>query len=134
MTQAIAPVLKPNIVFDGRRPEAVGRRDYDVLVASAGCLQGGPSMVFYQMRDWGTLTVVLTGYVFPGHPLGTSQTGFRAFVSPHTHLMLNGGHTSISSFLPNGFLIHLPNWPIEIPVTNALVPRTYAEYRVPNLK
>jgi predicted metal-dependent RNase len=66
MTKAVMPVLQPNIVFDERRPEAVGKRDYDVLIASAGCLQGGPSMVFYQMRDRGTLPVVLTGYLFPG--------------------------------------------------------------------
>jgi Cft2 family RNA processing exonuclease len=134
MTQAVAPVLKPNIVFDGRRPEAVGRRDYDVLVASAGCLQGGPSMVFYNMRDWGTLPVVLTGYLFPGTPARdiadrVPRVRFSAH-APHAEW-----RTYIDKFVSaQRFLIHLPSWPIEIPVPNALVPRTYAEYRVPNLR
>ena len=53
MTQAVMRSLASNIHFDVPRPDVVGRNEYDVLVASAGCLQGGPSRVFYEKKDWG---------------------------------------------------------------------------------
>src|SRR5690606_18185949 len=43
------------------------RERYDVLVASAGCLQGGPSRYFWGESGW-NLPVILTGYLFPGTP------------------------------------------------------------------
>jgi glyoxylase-like metal-dependent hydrolase (beta-lactamase superfamily II) len=65
MTRAVSRLLKDNIVFDERRPEFIKKGDYDVLVASSGCLQGGPSKVFYESPLLRGLPVILTGHIFP---------------------------------------------------------------------
>lgn len=51
MTEALNQKVDSNITFDYRRPKAVRRDDYDVIVASSGCLQGGPSMVFHRNQS-----------------------------------------------------------------------------------
>lgn len=65
MTKACGFRYPRNIEFVNRRPQAVRLEDYDVLVASAGCLQGGPSKYFY---DTFKPCTILTGYLFPGTP------------------------------------------------------------------
>ena len=119
-------------MFDRRRPEVKKRHEYDVLVASSGCLQGGPSMVFFRNMDWGAIPVVLTGYLFPG----TSAQDIAERV-PRVRFSAHASGAELRSYAEKYtsaelFLIHLPTWPVEIPLPRAVVPRGYAEYRIPS--
>ena len=42
----------------------VQKSDYDIFIASAGCLQGGPSRYFFD--EWDSVPMIFTSYIFPG--------------------------------------------------------------------
>ena len=72
-----------NIVFTDMRYEEVQPDTFNVIVASAGCLQGGPSSYFY--RTWEKIPVILTGYLFPGTPARNMPESIpRVIFSAHT--------------------------------------------------
>jgi Cft2 family RNA processing exonuclease len=122
--------LPDNVTLDDRRPEQVRRSDYDILVASAGCLQGGPATVFYRQSSWGVPPVILTGYLFPGTP-ARRLAGQVPRVRFSAHSPANEWREYLTRFAPaRTFLIHLPGWPLKLPLDNAVVPRTHAEYLV----
>ena len=130
MTRAVSRLLKENIVFDERRPEFVKKGDYDVLVASSGCLQGGPSKVFYERRDFEGIPVILTGHIFPGTPA-------KALLNkvPRVRFSAHAPSTDWQSYLSHfgkakKFVIHLPGWPGRLPTEDAIVPRRHSEYLV----
>lgn len=108
MTKAMNFPFAENVTLDSRNPEKVEISDYDVLVASSGCLQGGASKVFFEREDMNPLPTILTGYLFPGTPArelsgSLPKTRFSAHVNHSDWL------TYIDKF-PNAqrFLIHYP--------------------------
>lgn len=64
MTKACGFNYPRNIEFSNRRLHDVRADDYNILVASAGCLQGGPSKYFYEAFN--PIYTILTGFLFPG--------------------------------------------------------------------
>ncbi len=130
MTTAIKFPIADNVTLDVRKPEEVDIADYDVLVASSGCLQGGPSKAFFQREDMAPLPTILTGYLFPGTPArelsaSLEKTRFSAHVN---HL---DWITYINKF-PNAqrFLIHYPgDRNVALP-QNLIIPQMGKSYRV----
>lgn len=64
MTKACGFNYPRNIQFSNGRLHDVRAGDYHILVASAGCLQGGPSKYFYEAFN--PIHTILTGFLFPG--------------------------------------------------------------------
>jgi Cft2 family RNA processing exonuclease len=130
MTRAVSRLLRDNVVFDERRPELVKRGDYDVLVASSGCLQGGPSRVFYESSEFKGVPVILTGHIFPGTPAKAimervPRVRFSAHVTPEDWRIYVGRYEHAKRFI-----VHLPAWPGRLELENAVVPRRHSEYSV----
>lgn len=65
--------FKNNIKLSFIRLDDVRRHEFDIIVASAGCLQGGPSQFFFNHPQWGRPPTILTGYLFPGTPARNLQ-------------------------------------------------------------
>ena len=85
MSRVCAHRLGPNVQLEPCRPEEVRAGDYDVLVASAGCLQGGPAATFYEHLDPAPPPTILTGHIFPGTPAaGLSDRLPRVRFSAHS--------------------------------------------------
>lgn len=108
MTHAMRFPLADNITLDVRRPEDVDGTDYDVLVASSGCLQGGPSKIFFERPDLSPIPTVLTGYLFPGTPARN-----LAEQLPRVRFSAHASHTEWTEYLEKfpkakRFLIHFP--------------------------
>ena len=130
MTRAVSRLLKENIVFDERRPEFIKSSDYDVLVASSGCLQGGPSKVFYERPDLKGIPVILTGHIFPGTPAKALLSKVPR-VRFSAHVPSTDWQRYISLFeKARIFVIHLPGWPGKLSTENAVVPRRHSEYLI----
>jgi hypothetical protein len=131
MTGALHFPLDGNVVLDSRRPEDVDKDDYDVLVASSGCLQGGPSKVFFERADLYEMPTILTGYLFPGTPA-------RNLVGqlPRVRFSAHASHAHWQEYLgrfPNAacFLIHFPgDRNVTLP-ENVTIPELGRAYRVP---
>jgi len=106
MTLAAGRTYDRNIHFDSRPPDRVAMTDYNVLVASAGCLQGGPSSVFHGSFE--QIPVIFTGYLFPGTPAIRLSEKFDTVRfsahTPHEHW------AAYAQLYPNArkFLIHYP--------------------------
>jgi len=96
VTAAIGPLPRNVTAYRGSveflRPDT-----FDVLVASAGCLQGGPSQYLYS--DSMISGTILTGYVFPGTP------AFRDLAT--LRLVRFSAHATESDWLR--FMEHFPN-------------------------
>lgn len=108
MTEAMKFPIGSNIVLDSRFPQNISSDDYDVLVASSGCLQGGPSKVFFERPDLHPIPTILTGYLFPGTPARS-----LADQLPRIRFSAHAGHKHWIEYLekfPNAqkFLIHYP--------------------------
>ena len=108
MTEAMSFKIGANITLDGGNPERLDRDVYDVLVASSGCLQGGPSKVFFNREDMYPLQTILTGYLFPGTP--AREMADRL---PRVRFSAHAGHADWMSYITKfprakRFLIHYP--------------------------
>jgi len=130
MTKAMDFHLGSNVTLEERLPQNVGSGDYDVLIASSGCLQGGPSKVFYERQDLHPIPTVLTGYLFPGTPARS-----LADQLPRIRFSAHAGHNHWTEYLakfPNAshFLIHYPgNRNVLLPV-NLTIPKLGRAYLV----
>lgn len=130
MTIAMKFPVADNVTLDTRNPAIVDKTDYDVLVASSGCLQGGPSKVFFEREDLCPLPTILTGYLFPGTPAreladSLAKTRFSAHVN-HSDWM-----TYLQKF-PNAqrFLIHYPgDRNVALP-NNMVIPQLGKAYHI----
>lgn len=130
MTRAVARLLQDNIIFDERSPDSIRRGDYDVLVASSGCLQGGPSKVFYESPHLKGLPIILTGHIFPGTPAKAIMNQV-----PRVRFSAHAASSDLETYMERyaharRFVIHLPAWPNRIPIDNATIPRRHCEYLV----
>lgn len=130
MTRAVSRLLKENVVLEDRRPESIKKGEYDVLVASSGCLQGGPSKLFYERSDLKDIPVILTGHIFPGTP-AKALIGKVPRVRFSAHASSTDWQSYVSHFRrARKFVIHLPGWPSRLPTENAIVPRRHSEYLI----
>ncbi len=130
MTRAVSKLLKENVVLEDRRPESIKKSEYDVLVASSGCLQGGPSRVFYERADLKGIPVILTGHIFPGTP-AKALLGKVPRVRFSAHAPSTDWQRYVSQFRnARKFVIHLPGWPGRLQAENTIVPRRHVEYLV----
>lgn len=106
MTAAIGAPLPSNVTLVATQAKRTRREDFDVLVSSAGCLQGGPSRSFFE-SSWNP-PVILTGYLFPGTPAHARQQEFP--------IVRFSGHASnadwrkyVNAFpVAERFLVHYP--------------------------
>lgn len=130
MTEAMKFPIGSNVTLDSRFPQHIGSEDYDVLVASSGCLQGGPSKVFFERPDLHPIPTILTGYLFPGTP-----ARILADQLPRIRFSAHAGHKHWTEYLekfPNAskFLIHYPgdrNVPLP---DNITIPSLGKAYRI----
>ena len=132
MTHAARLPLERNVILDPRRTDKVGRNDYDVLVASAGCLQGGPARAFFERADLGNPPhTILTGYLFPGTPA-------RHLAAQLPRVRFSGHASSddwcqyVAQFSRAAkFLIHYPGTRPLPAGTDFTLPLTHSAYHVP---
>lgn len=128
MTRAVSRLLGRNIVFDERPPGSIKPDDYDVLVASSGCLQGGPSKIFYESVRFKGAPVILTGHIFPGTPAKAIMDRVPR-VRFSAHAAAEDWQTYLSRFdKARKFVIHLPGWPNPARLNETDVPHRHAEY------
>lgn len=107
MTAAIGAPLPSNITLVSTRAKRTRRDEYDVLIASAGCLQGGPSKWFWESSTWDP-PVILTGYLFPGTPAHARQHEFP-IVRFSGHASSADWRSYVSAFpVAERFLVHYP--------------------------
>ncbi len=130
MTRMAQMELGDNVVLDDRPPQHVMAMEYDVLVSSAGCLQGGPSKVFFERADLQPLTTILTGYLFPGTPAremadDMEKVRFSAH-TPHEQWVKYLDH------FPNAkkYLIHYPGLHKWVTREDIIIPRMNKAYAV----
>ena len=128
MTRAVSRLLGENIVFDDRPPSTVKPHEFDVLVASSGCLQGGPSRLFYESPRFAGMPVILTGHIFPGTPAKAIMDRVPR-VRFSAHAAAEDWQTYVGRFgNARKFVIHLPGWPKPSSLNNTEVPHRHAEY------
>jgi Cft2 family RNA processing exonuclease len=131
MTIACGKAYSDNIVFVDDIPlEEVKKDDYEVIVSSSGCLQGGPSKVFFENREWQPVNTILTGYIFPGTP-ARQIAGELEKVRYSAHSSHDDWFEYMSKF-PNAdkFLIHYPGDRKKAEEKGIIVPRFNREYRI----
>ena len=127
MTRATGLPLPANVTLEARGAARIARDRYDVLVASAGCLQGGPSRYFWEESGWDP-PVILTGYLFPGTPAHA-----RAVPFPRVRF---SGHASAAAWseyvdrFPNAtrYLVHYPGDHRRAVTAGFIVPRADRVY------
>jgi Cft2 family RNA processing exonuclease len=130
MTRMSKMELGDNIVLDDSLPQRVMAMEYDVLVSSAGCLQGGPSKVFFERKDLQPLTTILTGYLFPGTPAREMAADMeKVRFSAHTP------HEQWEAYMdqfPNAkkYLIHYPGLHKWVTREDVIIPRMNHGYEV----
>lgn len=130
MTRLAMMELGDNVVLDYTPPQSVMAMEYDVLVASAGCLQGGPSKVFFERPDLQPLTTILTGFLFPGTPAREMADQLeRVRFSAHTP------HEQWVDYMdqfPNAkkYLIHYPGLHKLVTRDDMIIPRMNQGYKV----
>jgi Cft2 family RNA processing exonuclease len=130
MTRAVSRLLGDNIIFDERSPAAIKPEDFDVLVASSGCLQGGPSKVFYENPRFKGAPIILTGHIFPGTPAKAIMDRVPR-VRFSAHAAAEDWQTYVGRFeKARKFVVHLPDWPNSTKLNGAEVPHRHAEYLV----
>ncbi len=128
MTRAVSRLLSDNIVFDDRPPVSIRPGDFDVLVASSGCLQGGPSKIFYENPEFKGVPVILTGHIFPGTPAKAIMDRVPR-VRFSAHAAAADWQTYVSKFeKARKFVIHLPGWPNPSKLNGTDVPHRHSEY------
>jgi Cft2 family RNA processing exonuclease len=130
MTAAMKFPVGKNVTLDARNPKRVNKTDYDVLVASSGCLQGGPSKVFFQRKDFLPLPIILTGYLFPGTP-ARDLTNTLEKIRFSAHVNYRDWLLYLDKF-PNAqrFLIHYPgDRNIELSA-NMVIPQLGKAYQI----
>lgn len=128
MTKACGFSYPRNIEFVDRRPQDVAADDYDVLVASAGCLQGGPSKYFYEAFN--PIYTILTGFLFPG-----TLAKYLSDELERVRYSAHATHEDLMSFMENfgnakKFLIHYSG-PRNIPQSSGfIIPKINVEYEM----
>ena len=128
MTRAVSRLLGENIVFDERPPSVIKTHDFDVLVASSGCLQGGPSKLFYESPRFQGIPVILTGHIFPGTPAKAIMDRVPR-VRFSAHATAEDWKTYVGRFVKaRRFVIHLPGWPKPSSLDGTDVPHRHSEY------
>lgn len=128
MTRAVSRLLGGNIVFDERPPSTIKPHDFEVLVASSGCLQGGPSRLFYESPRFAGMPVILTGHIFPGTPAKAIMDRVPR-VRFSAHAAAEDWQTYVARFEnARKFVIHLPGWPKPSSLNGTDVPHRHAEY------
>jgi Cft2 family RNA processing exonuclease len=133
MTRAVSRLLNDNIVFDDRQPGSIKPDDFDVLVASSGCLQGGPSKIFYENPKFKGVPIILTGHIFPGTPAKAIMDRVPR-VRFSAHAAAEDWQTYVSKFeKARKFVIHLPGWPNPSILNGTDVPHRHAEYLLKSL-
>lgn len=130
MTEAMKYPVGSNVKLDDRFPQHVGADDYDVLVASSGCLQGGPSKVFFEREDFHPIPTILTGYLFPGTPARNMSSQL-----PRIRFSAHAGHAHLMEYIANfpnaaRFLIHYPgDRNVQLPA-NLTIPKLGRAYQI----
>jgi Cft2 family RNA processing exonuclease len=128
MTRAVSRLLGDNIVFDDRPPGSIKLEDFDVLVASSGCLQGGPSKIFYESPQFRGVPIILTGHIFPGTPAKAIMDRVPR-VRFSAHAAAEDWQTYVSKFgNAQKYVIHLPSWPNPSKLNGTDVPHKHVEY------
>jgi Cft2 family RNA processing exonuclease len=128
MTRAVSRLLSNNIVFDDRPPASIKPHDFDVLVASSGCLQGGPSKLFFENPQFKGVPVILTGHIFPGTPAKALMDRVPR-VRFSAHAAAEDWQAYVSKFQrARKFVIHLPSWPNPSKLNGTDVPHRHSEY------
>jgi Metallo-beta-lactamase superfamily domain len=128
MTRAVSRLLAANVVFDDRPPAAIKPGDYDVLVASSGCLQGGPSKIFYEKPNFKGMPVILTGHIFPGTPAKAIMDHVPR-VRFSAHAAAEDWQAYMDRFgKAQKFVIHLPAWPNPSILNGTDIPHRHSEY------
>jgi len=130
MTLASKMKFKSNIMLDYFRLDDVRRHEFDIIVASAGCLQGGPSQFFFNHPVWGQPPTILTGYLFPGTPARNLQEELpRIRYSAHSPHKIWRDYIKL---FPNAdiYLIHYPQSRNKAEKINVTVPYIHREYPV----
>jgi len=128
VTKHTCLALESNIQYDTRRTADIGIDEYDVLVASAGSLQGGPAAGFLNDSRFSDIPVLLTGYVFPGTPAWSVDYPRVRFSghAPHDDWLAYVGKFPKAS----KYLIHFPGpRNVELPA-GVTIPRIGKAYRV----
>jgi Cft2 family RNA processing exonuclease len=123
MTLAVTPALEHKVYLHKGHLDNIDPRDFDVLVASAGCLQSGPSRVFY--KDWRLkpIPVILTGYLFPGTPARAMADRLpRVRFSAHAPYHGWANYMNKFSNARNKFMIHYPGIQ-SLPDNDLIIPR-----------
>lgn len=127
MTDAIGMPIPPNVTLETRYADQVSRDRYDVLVASAGCLQGGPSRYFWAESGW-DVPVILTGYLFPGTP-AHAQAASMPRIRFSGHASAQGWADYIARFpRATKYLVHFPGDRLQAARAGFVVPRADRVY------
>lgn len=129
MTEAIGMRVPPNISLVTTGWQHTTRDDFDVLVASAGGLQGGPARHFWQESGWEP-PIIFTGYLFLGTPA-------QALSDRYPRVRFSG-HASTASWqeycdaFPNAtrFLVHYPGAHEPARSAGFVLPRVDSAYTV----
>ncbi len=130
MTLACNFSFKSNIEFVDKRLEDIDLKEYDVLVASAGCLQGGPSKYFYNNHPFKPIYTILTGFLFPGTPAKyLSDKLDKVRYSAHS------SHEDLFSYLDNfpnakKFMVHYSGARNISQCSSFIIPKTNVEYEI----
>lgn len=133
MTRAVSRLLSNNIVFDDRPPGSIKPGDFDVLVASSGCLQGGPSKIFFENPQFKGVPVILTGHIFPGTPAKALMDRVPR-VRFSAHAAAEDWQAYVDKFQrARKFVIHLPGWPNPSKLNGTDVPHRHSEYLLQSL-
>jgi glyoxylase-like metal-dependent hydrolase (beta-lactamase superfamily II) len=129
MTAAMAMPVPPNVSLVTSQWRDTARGDFDVLVASAGSLQGGPARFFHAESGWNP-PVVFTGYLFPGTPAhALAESCARVRFSGHASADAWQGYCDA---FPNAsrFLVHYPGPPAPAEAMGFVIPRADRSYVV----
>jgi Cft2 family RNA processing exonuclease len=129
MTEAMGITLPSNVSLVASKWRDTARGEFDVLVASAGSLQGGPARFFQQDSGWDP-PIIFTGYLFPGTP------GF-ALADRYPRVRFSG-HASAESWreycavFPNAtrFLVHYPGAEAPAKASGFVIPRANRTYQL----
>jgi ribonuclease BN (tRNA processing enzyme) len=127
MTGASGLPVPSNVTLETQSAGRIEADEYDVLIASAGGLQGGPSRIFWAERGWEP-PVILTGHLFVGTPA-------HALASRYP-LVRFSGHASAKQWAKYvakvgagvTFLVHYPGESAAARAAGLVVPRSDRAY------
>ncbi len=131
MTRAVKMKLPENVKIVHDRMEEIYLDDFDVLVSSSGCLQGGPSSYFYSQSGIADrLKTILTGYIFPGTPAHRMRESLP-LVRFSAHASFNDWKAYSGKFKHcDRYLIHFPGSHEHAENDGFIIPRRQCGYHV----